>query len=87
MRSRVGRVRSRVVWCAAEGRNALTRRLHRGRLSARGVDKVLRSSAIGSPARVLLGPLVQADDVRAAWEALSTDRQRVVIDALMKAPR
>jgi site-specific DNA recombinase len=31
----------------------------------------------------VLGPLVQADDVRAVWEALSTDRQRVVIDVLM----
>jgi site-specific DNA recombinase len=31
----------------------------------------------------VLGPLVLAKDVRAVWEALSTDRQRVVIDALM----
>ena len=31
----------------------------------------------------VLGPLVLAKDVRAAWEALSTDRRRAVIDALM----
>jgi hypothetical protein len=31
----------------------------------------------------VLGPLVLAGDVRAVWEALSVDRQRVVIDALM----
>jgi hypothetical protein len=31
----------------------------------------------------VLGPLVLADDVRAVWEALSVDRQRVIIDALM----
>jgi hypothetical protein len=31
----------------------------------------------------VFGPLVRARNVRKAWEALSTDRQRVVIDALM----
>jgi hypothetical protein len=31
----------------------------------------------------VLGDLVHAKDVRAVWEALSVDRQRVVIDALM----
>jgi hypothetical protein len=31
----------------------------------------------------VLGPLVQASDVRKVWEALGTARQRVVIDALM----
>jgi site-specific DNA recombinase len=31
----------------------------------------------------VLGPLIQAGDVRAAWEALTVDRQRAVIDALM----
>ncbi|MBZ2195967.1 recombinase family protein [Occultella gossypii] len=30
-----------------------------------------------------LGPLVGAEDVAAAWEAMETDRRRVVIDALM----
>jgi len=31
----------------------------------------------------LLGPLVSSPDVAAAWDALSTDRQRAVIDALL----
>ena len=31
----------------------------------------------------VLGPLVRARDVRKAWKALNTDRQRAVIDALM----
>ena len=31
----------------------------------------------------VLGPLVLAGDIRAAWEALSVARQRMVIDALM----
>jgi site-specific DNA recombinase len=31
----------------------------------------------------VLGPLVHTSDVRAVWEALGVDRQRVVIDALM----
>ena len=31
----------------------------------------------------ILGPLIRAADKRAAWEALDTDRQRVVIDILM----
>ncbi|MFJ1538676.1 recombinase family protein [Micromonospora chalcea] len=31
----------------------------------------------------VLGPLVGAEDVRAAWEGLDTDRQRVVIETLM----
>jgi ferredoxin-NADP reductase len=31
----------------------------------------------------VLGPLVHTDDVRAVWEALGVERQRVVIDALM----
>jgi site-specific DNA recombinase len=31
----------------------------------------------------VLGPLVQARDIRTAWETLSTDRRRAVIDALM----
>jgi site-specific DNA recombinase len=31
----------------------------------------------------LLGSVVQADDVQAAWNGLSTDRRRAVVDALM----
>lgn len=31
----------------------------------------------------VLGPLIKAADVRAVWEAMDTDRQRVVIDTLM----
>lgn len=31
----------------------------------------------------LLGPLVHADDVAAAWEAMDTDRQRAVVDELV----
>jgi DNA invertase Pin-like site-specific DNA recombinase len=31
----------------------------------------------------LLGPLVQADDVSAAWAALNVERRRAVVDALM----
>ena len=31
----------------------------------------------------ILGPLVKAHDVRAVWEGLSTERRRVIIDALM----
>jgi site-specific DNA recombinase len=31
----------------------------------------------------VLGPLVDAENVRAVWEALGTDRQRAVIDTLM----
>jgi hypothetical protein len=31
----------------------------------------------------ILGPLVNAKDVRAAWEAMDTDRQRAVISVLM----
>lgn len=32
----------------------------------------------------LLGPLVRADDVGAAWDDLGTDRQRMVVDSLMR---
>jgi site-specific DNA recombinase len=31
----------------------------------------------------LLGPLVHADDVAAAWEAMDVDRQRAVVDEVM----
>lgn len=31
----------------------------------------------------ILGPLIDADDLRAAWDALDVDRQRAVIDTLM----
>lgn len=31
----------------------------------------------------VLGPLIRSDDVRAAWDALGTDRQRAVVDTLM----
>jgi DNA invertase Pin-like site-specific DNA recombinase len=44
----------------------------------------LTESRMADAGRVdVLGPLVLAGDVRAVWEALSTARQRVVIDALM----
>ncbi|MBQ1060042.1 recombinase family protein [Micromonospora sp. C41] len=31
----------------------------------------------------ILGPLIEADDIRAAWEILDVERQRAVIDTLM----
>ncbi|SCL25419.1 recombinase family protein [Micromonospora inyonensis] len=31
----------------------------------------------------ILGPLIDADDIRAAWDALDVERQRAVIDTLM----
>jgi site-specific DNA recombinase len=51
------------------------------RLRAEIADAEARMSDSG---RVdVLGPLVGADDVRAAWNALGPDRQRAVVDALM----
>ncbi len=42
-------------------------------------------AALADAGRVnILGPLIDADDVRAAWEALDTDRQRAVIAILMR---
>jgi site-specific DNA recombinase len=51
------------------------------RLRSELVDVEARMSDSG---RVdVLGPLVGAADVRAAWKALGPDRQRAVVDALM----
>jgi site-specific DNA recombinase len=50
----------------------------------------LRSKLAGVEAQMadtarvdVFGPLVQAHDIRAVWDALSTARKRVIIDALM----
>lgn len=44
---------------------------------------LVAESALADSGRVgVLGPLVGAEDVRSAWEALDTDRRRAVIEAL-----
>jgi site-specific DNA recombinase len=48
------------------------------------VERAAVEVRIADAGRVdVLGPLVGAEDVRAAWEGLDTDRQRAVIDTLM----